>query len=88
MGEVNVESHNTGPTLYQPISRSFHVDRPSHSSDTTFSKFDLENPVKLTVKVKVESDKLSVTSYLLTPLYFHVNRPFHVWYKMVEIFHG
>ena len=42
MVEVNVESHNMGPTLYQLTSLSFHVNRPSHSWDTTFSKFDFK----------------------------------------------
>ena len=44
MGEVNVESHNTCPTLNRLTSLSFHVNLPSHSWDTTFSKFDIENP--------------------------------------------
>ena len=44
MGEVDIESHNMGPTFYRLISLSFHVNRRSHSWDTTFSKFDLENP--------------------------------------------
>ena len=44
MGERNVESHNMGPTLYRLTSLSFHVNRPCHSWDTAFSKFDLENP--------------------------------------------
>ena len=42
MGEVKVESHNMGPTFYRLTSLSFHVNRPSHSWDMTFSKFDLE----------------------------------------------
>ena len=44
MGEVKVWSHNVSLTFYQLTSFSFHVNRPSHSWDTTFSKFDLENP--------------------------------------------
>ena len=40
----NVESHKMSPTFYRFTSLSFHVNRPSHSWDTTFSKFDLENP--------------------------------------------
>ena len=32
------------PILYWLTSLSFHVNRPCHSWDTTFSKFDLENP--------------------------------------------
>ena len=44
MGEVDIESHNMSPTFYRLISLSFHVNRPSHSWNTTFSKCDLENP--------------------------------------------
>ena len=43
MGEVTVQSHNVGLASYQLTSLSFHVNRPSHSWDTAFSKFDLEN---------------------------------------------
>ena len=44
MSEVDIESHKVGVASYRLISLSFHVNRPSHSWDTTFSKFDLENP--------------------------------------------
>ena len=44
MVEVKVESHKVGVTSYRLTSLSFHVNQPSHSWDTTFSKFDLENP--------------------------------------------
>ena len=44
MGEGNVEKHKVGVTPYRFTSLLFHVNRPSHSWDTTFSKFDLENP--------------------------------------------
>ena len=46
MGEVEVPSHNvslTSWTSYQLTSLWFHVNWPSHSWDTAFSKFDLEN---------------------------------------------
>ena len=43
MGEGNVESHKVGATSYRLTSLSFHVNRPFHSRDTAFSKFDLEN---------------------------------------------
>ena len=43
MGEVTIQSHNVGVTSYRLTSLSFHVNRPSHSWDTAFSKFDLEN---------------------------------------------
>ena len=42
--EVNIESHHMGPTFYRLTSFSFHVNRPFHSWDTAFPKFDLENP--------------------------------------------
>ena len=44
MVEVKIESHKVGVTSYQLTSLSFHVNRPSHSWDTAYSKFDLENP--------------------------------------------
>ena len=44
MVEVKVWSHNVSITFYRLTSFSFHVNRPSHSWDTTFSNFDLENP--------------------------------------------
>ena len=44
MGEVKVWSHNVSLTFYRLTSLSFYVNRPSHSWDTTFSKFDLLNP--------------------------------------------
>ena len=43
MGNVKVQSHNVGLTSYRLTSLSFHVNRPSHSWDTAFSKFDMEN---------------------------------------------
>ena len=43
IGEVTAQSHNVGLTSYRLTSLSFHVNRPSHSWDTAFSKFDLEN---------------------------------------------
>ena len=41
---LDIESHNMGPTLYRLTSLSFHVNRPFHTWETAFSKFDLENP--------------------------------------------
>ena len=43
MGEVTLQSHNVGLTSYRLTSLSFHVNRASHSSVMTFSKFDHEN---------------------------------------------
>ena len=44
MGEVKVWSHNVRLIFCRLTSFSFHVNRPSHSWDTAFPKFDLENP--------------------------------------------
>ena len=44
MGDVDIESHNISATFYRLTSLWFFVNRPSHSWDTTFSIFDLENP--------------------------------------------
>ena len=44
MDEVNFESHNMGPTFYRLTSLSFHVNRPSHSWDTTFQNLTLKIP--------------------------------------------
>ena len=43
IGEVTVQSHYVGAISYRLTSLSFHVNRASHSSVMTFSKFDLEN---------------------------------------------
>ena len=44
MGEVKVQSHNVSLTSYLLTLLWFHVNRPSHSRDTAFSEFDIENP--------------------------------------------
>ena len=43
MGEVTLQSQNGGLISYRLTFLSLHVNRPSHSWDTAFSKFDLEN---------------------------------------------
>ena len=43
MGEVTPQSQNGGLISYRLTFLSLHVNRPSHSWDTAFSKFDLEN---------------------------------------------
>ena len=43
-GECWTSQHVQCPTFYRLTSLSIHVNRPSHSWDATFSKFDLENP--------------------------------------------
>ena len=70
MGEVNVGNHNMGPTFYRFTSHSFHVNPPSHSRDTTFSKFNLEN---LRSRSWVRS-KLKVTTWVQ---YSFDSHPFH-----------
>ena len=57
MGEVKVWSHNVNLTFYRLTSLYFHVNRPSHSWDMTFSKFDLENPRSMSW-VRVESHRV------------------------------
>ena len=80
MGEGKVWSHNLNLTFYRLTSLSSHVNRPSHSWDTTLSKFDLENPrsrswvrgkLKVTTWVQHSIDSHS--------LLFHVNLPSHSW---------
>ena len=44
IGEVKVQSHDVSLTSYQPTSVCFHINRPSHSWDSAFSKFYLEKP--------------------------------------------
>ena len=44
MGDVTVQSLNVDLTSYRLASLSFHVNRSSHSWDTAFPKFYLENP--------------------------------------------
>ena len=44
MGDGNIESHKVGVSSYRITYLSFHANRPFHSWDTAFSKFDLENP--------------------------------------------
>ena len=44
LGEATVQSHNVGLISYQLTFLSLHGNRPSHSWDTAFWKFDLENP--------------------------------------------
>ena len=85
MREVNVESHNVGPTLNRLTTLSFHVNGPSHSWDTAFSKFYLEQ-VKITGEMNVESHNMDLTFYRLIYPSFHVNRPSHSWYTTFSKF--
>ena len=67
MSERKVESHNMGPTFYRLTSLSSHVNRPSHSWDTTFSKFDLENPRSMPWL----RWKFKVTKWVYVPIVSH-----------------
>ena len=79
MEEVKIESHNMGPTFYRLTSLSFHVNRPSHSWDMTFSKSDLENPRSRSWK----RWKLKVTTWVQHFIHSHpfrsmsIGHPFH-----------
>ena len=79
IGEVKVESHNMGPTFSWLASRSFDVNRASHSWVTTFSKFDLENQGSRSWVRSQSKVTMCLTSYWLTSLSFHVNRASHSW---------
>ena len=77
-GEDKVWSYNVSLTFYRPITLSFHVNRPSHSWDKTFSKFDHENSrSKSWLRSKLKVTKMGVTFYQLKFLSSHVNRPSH-----------
>ena len=79
MGEVTVQSHNVGVTSFRLKSLSFHVNQPSYSWDTAFSKFDLENQGSRSWVRSQFSHNVGLTSYRLTSLLFHVNRASHSW---------
>ena len=80
MGGVTVQIHNVGLTSYRFTSLSFRVNRPSHSWDTVFSQFDLENQGSRSwVRLTVQSHNVGLTSYRLTFLSFHVKRPSQSW---------
>ena len=83
MVEVKVESHKVGVASYWLTSLSFHVNLPSHSWDTAFSKFDLENPrsrsgVRGTLKV---------TRWMYHPNYSHPFRSMSIGPSIPEIQH-
>ena len=64
----------------QLISLSFQVSQTSHCWVTAISIFYLENPSSRSwVRSKFEINKVGVTSYRLTSLSFHFNRPSHSW---------
>ena len=67
---------HVGITPYWLTSLSFHINRASHSSVTTFT---LKSRVKVMGEVTVQSHNVGLASYRLTSLLFHVNRPTHSW---------
>ena len=82
MGEIKVWSHNVSLSFYRLTSLSFHVNQPSHSWDTTFSKFDLENARSRSWKMRT----LKVTSWVKHSIDSHpfnsmsIGHPIHkIW---------
>ena len=69
-----VESHKVGATPYRLTSLSFHVNRPFHSWDTTFSKFDHENP-----RSRSNDHNVAQLQVETIPLNFK-------WYKSIQWF--
>ena len=72
MGEVKVKGHNVSLTSYRLTSLWFHVNWPSHSWNTAFSKFDLENSrsrsqLKVTKKVYQPIDSYPFRSMSIGP---------------------
>ena len=79
-GNVKVQSHDVSLASYRLTSLSFHVNRPSHSWDTAFSKCDLENLMSRSwVRQTLKVITLSPTFNQFTSISFHVNRPSHSW---------
>ena len=71
------QGHTVCPTSYWLTSLLFHFNQPSHSWDTAFSKFNLENPRSTSwMRSKSKVTKwVILLSYWFTSLSFHVNRP-------------
>ena len=72
MGEVKVKGHNVSLTSYRLTSLWFHVNWPSHSWNTAFWKFDLENSrsrsqLKVTKKVYHPIDSYPFRSMSIGP---------------------
>ena len=72
MGEVKVKGHNVSLTSYRLTSLWFHVNWPSYSWNTAFSKFDLENSrsrsqLKVTKKVYHPIDSYPFRSMSIGP---------------------
>ena len=78
MGEVTL-----GLASYRLTSRSFHVDRPTHSLGTAFSKFDLENQG---ARSWVRS-QFKVPMWVYHPIDSHPFRPMSIGPPIPEIQH-
>ena len=81
MVEVKVQSHKVGVTSYRLTSLSFHVNRPSHSWDTAFSKFDLENPRSRSWV----RGKLKATTWVQHSIDSHPFHPMSIGHPIPEI---
>ena len=81
MVEVKVQSHKVGVTSYRLTSLSFHVNRPSHSWDTAFSKFDLENPRSRSWV----RGKLKATTWVQQSIDSHPFHPMSIGHPIPEI---
>ena len=79
--EVKVQSHKVGVTSYRLTSLSFHVNRPSHSWDTAFSKFDLENPRSRSWV----RGKLKATTWVQHSIDSHPFHPMSIGHPIPEI---
>ena len=83
MGEVKVQSHNVSLTSYRLTSLSFHVNLASHSWDTAFSKFDLENQGSMSWM----RSQFKVTMWVLHPIDSHAFRSMSIGPSIPEIQH-
>ena len=81
MAEVKVWRHNVSVTSYWPASLLFHVNGPSHSWDTAFSKFDLENPRSMAY---LKATLVGTTPYQLISLSFDVDKPSHSYLLLLK----
>ena len=81
MVEVKVQSHKVGVTSYRLTSLSFHVNRPSNSWDTAFSKFDLENRRSRSWV----RGKLKVTTWVQYSIDSHLFDPMSIGHPIPEI---
>ena len=79
--KVMVESPKVGETSYRITSLSFHVNLPSHSWDTAFSKFDLENPRSRSWV----RGKLKATTWVQHSIDSHPFHPMSICHPIPEI---